>query len=314
MPCEALRLEREQLPRRCEKVKAEMKRKIAVVGGNGQLGSDVVEAFSVSGEVYALTHEEVELSTIDSVARCLRALHPDVVVNTAALHHVENCERDPQRAYAVNALGARNIAAVTQDLGALLIHISTDYVFDGRRNVPYTEAELPLPLNVYGNSKLAGEYFVRGGNEKHVVLRTSALYGRKPCRAKAGNNFVDLMLRLGRERGEVRVVASEIVSPTSTQDLAGQIVALSDTGVYGVFHATAEGSCSWHEFASEIFAAAGLAVRCLVAGPNEFPSKVPRPAYSVLENARLKQAGLNRFRHWREGLHAYLEQTCTALA
>jgi dTDP-4-dehydrorhamnose reductase len=291
-----------------------MKRKIAVIGGNGQLGSDVVAAFAGGGEVCALTHQDLELSALDSVAASLGALHPDIVVNTAAMHHVENCELDPERAYAINAVGARNLAAVTGDLGAVLIHVSTDYVFDGLKNSPYTEADLPLPLNVYGNSKLAGEYFVRAGNERHIVLRTSALYGREPCRAKGGNNFVELMLRLGRERGEVRVVASETVSPTSTRDLARQIVTLSDAGACGLYHATAEGSCSWHEFACEIFAAAGLSVRCLVAGPNEFPAKVPRPAYSVLENARLNQAGLNRFRHWREGLHAYLEQDCTTLA
>jgi dTDP-4-dehydrorhamnose reductase len=291
-----------------------VKKKIAVIGGNGQLGSDVVEAFAGSAQVHPLTHQELEISALDSVASCLRGLHPDIVVNTAAMHHVENCERDPERAYAVNAVGARNLAAITQDLGAVLIHVSTDYVFDGRKQSPYTEDDLPLPLNVYGNSKLAGEYSVRAGNEKHIVLRTSALYGRQPCRAKGGNNFVDLMLRLGRERGEVRVVASERVSPTSTQDLARQIVTLSQAGAYGLFHATAEGSCSWHEFACEIFAAAGLPVRCLVAGLDEFPAKVPRPAYSVLENAKLKQTGLNHFRHWREALHAYLEQTCPAVA
>lgn len=296
------------------KEKKVMQRKIAVIGGNGQLGSDVVEAFAGKSQVHSLTHEDLELSSLDSVGRCLRALHPDVVVNTAAMHHVENCERAPERAYAVNAVGARNLANVTQDLGAVLIHVSTDYVFDGRKGSPYTEDDLPLPLSVYGNSKLAGEYFVRTGNEKHVVLRTSALYGRQPCRAKGGNNFVDLMLRLGRERGEVRVVASETVSPTSTRDLARQIAILSDAGLYGLFHATAEGSCSWHEFACEIFSAAGVPARCLVAGAEEFPAKVPRPAYSVLENARLKHAGLNQFRDWREGLYVYLEQACVAIA
>jgi dTDP-4-dehydrorhamnose reductase len=291
-----------------------MKKKITVIGGNGQLGSDVVEAFAASAEVNSLTHQDVELSALDSVASCLGTIHPDIVINTAAMHHVENCERDPERAYAINALGARNLATVTRDIGAVLIHVSSDYVFDGRKACPYIEADLPLPLNVYGNSKLAGEHFVRVGNEKHIVLRTSALYGRQPCRAKGGSNFVDLMLRLGRERGEVRVAAGEIVSPTSTRDLARQIVVLSDRGIYGLFHATAEGSCSWHEFACEIFASVGLPVRCLVAGPNEFPAKVPRPAYSVLENARLKQAGLNQFRPWREGLHVYLEQTYAAIA
>jgi dTDP-4-dehydrorhamnose reductase len=289
-------------------------RKIAVVGGNGQLGSDVVEAFAGKGVIYSLTHQDLEVSALDSVATCFRALRPDIVVNTAALHHVENCERDPQLAYAVNAVGARNLAVVTQDLDAVLIHVSTDYVFDGHKARPYTENDLPLPLNVYGNSKLAGEHFVRTGNEKHIVLRTSALYGRQPCRAKGGDNFVDRMLGLGRERGEVRVVATETVTPTSTQDLARQIVVLSHAGCYGLFHATAEGSCTWHEFACEIFARAGLPVRCLIAGPNEFPAKVPRPQYSVLENAELKRAGLNQFRDWREGLHAYLEQTCIAVA
>jgi dTDP-4-dehydrorhamnose reductase len=290
------------------------KRKIAVVGGNGQLGSDVVEAFAAESDVHSLTHQDLELASLDSVATCLRALQPDLVVNTAAMHHVENCERVPQQAYAVNALGAKNLALITQDLRAILIHVSTDYVFNGHQSTPYTEDDLPLPLNVYGNSKLAGEYFVRTGNEKHMVLRTSALYGRRPCRAKGGNNFVDLMLRLGRERGEVRVVADETISPTSARDLARQIVVLSDAGSYGLFHATAEGSCSWHEFACEIFVMAGVAARCLVAGPNEFPAKVPRPQYSVLENAKLKRAGLNSFRDWREGLHAYLEQTCIAVA
>ncbi len=288
-----------------------MRKKIAVIGGNGQLGSDVVEAFSAGADVRALGHGDVELAALDSVAACLRGFHPDVVVNTAAMHHVENCERDPARAYAVNAIGARNLAEVTRELGATLVQVSTDYVFGEQKlgeqkNVPYTEADLPQPLNVYGNSKLAGEYFVRAGNEKHVVLRTSALYGHQPCRAK-GKNFVERMLELGRERGEVRVTASEMVSPTSTRDLAGQIVGLTEAGAYGLYHATAEGSCSWHEFACEIFVATGLAVRCVPAGPGEFPAKVPRPAYSVLENTGLKRAGLNRFRHWREGLHAYLE-------
>lgn len=216
-----------------------MKRKIVVVGANGQLGSDVVEAFSGAAEIHPLTHREIEISALDSVAVCLRPLQPDVVVNTAAMHHVESCERHPERAYAINAVGARNLAKVTADIGAVLIHVSTDYVFDGQKSSPYTEADLPLPLNVYGNSKLAGEYFVRTGNEKHVVLRTSALYGRRPCRAKGGDNFAEMMLRLGREREQVSVVASEWVSPTSTRELADQIVTLSEAGIHGLFHATA---------------------------------------------------------------------------
>jgi len=283
--------------------------KVAVVGANGQLGSDVVAAFADKGfDTMVLTHADVELASLESVADCLRGLNPDVVVNTAAMHHVENCELNPQQAYAVNALGTRHLALITAELGAQFIHVSTDYVFDGRKGSPYIEEDAPLPLNVYGNSKLAGEYFVRSLNPKHFVIRTSALYGKHPCRAKGGQNFVDLMLRLGRERGRVRVVDSEFVSPTSTSDVARQIVALSRSDAYGLYHATAEGSCSWYDFACEIFAVAGLEVSVEVASPTEFPAKVPRPHYSVLENSALKSASLNLFEPWQAGLHTYLDQ------
>jgi dTDP-4-dehydrorhamnose reductase len=141
---------------------------------------------------------------------------------------------------------------------------------------------------------------------KHFVVRTSAIYGKSPCRGKGGLNFIELMLKLARERGEVKVVDSEFVTPTSTAEIAKQIVALSRSDAYGLYHATAEGSCSWHEFAKEIFALTKTPVKLHVAGPNEFPAKVPRPKYSVLENNELKRRGLNVFRPWREGLSEYL--------
>ena len=230
------------------------------------------------------------------------------------MHHVENCEQQPDKAYAVNAIGARNLATATCDLGAVLIHVSTDYVFDGKKAEPYVESDLPLPLNVYGNSKLAGEYFARTLNPKHFVLRTSALYGTQPCRAKGGQNFVDLMLRLGRERGRVRVVDSEFVSPTRTADLARQIAALTGSDAYGLYHATAEGSCSWHEFAREIFSVAELEVKLEVASPTEFPAKVPRPRYSVLENRGLNRLRLNQFETWQKGLRKYVSEIRPSIA
>jgi dTDP-4-dehydrorhamnose reductase len=289
--------------------------KIAVIGSNGQLGSDVVRAFADRGDAVAsLTHEDIELSSLESVAACLRLQEPEVVINTAAMHHVENCEQQPDKAYAVNAIGARNLATVTRDLGAVLIHVSTDYVFDGKKDEPYVESDVPLPLNVYGNSKLAGEYFVRSVNPKHFVLRTSALYGKHPCRAKGGQNFVDLMLRLARERGRVRVVDSEFVSPTPTADVARQITALTHCDAYGLYHATAEGSCSWYEFAREIFSVAEIDVKLEVASPTEFPAKVPRPRYSVLENRGLKTMRLNQFEGWQVGLRKYVSEMQTAVA
>jgi len=289
--------------------------RVAVIGANGQLGSDVVEVFRERGsEVFPLTHADLELANFDSVAGGLKSLSPAVVVNTAAMHNVEMCEQQPEKAFAVNATGTRNLAAVTKELGAVLIHVSTDYVFDGAKGEPYIEEDAPLPLNVYGNSKLSGEHFVRTLNEKHFVLRTSAIYGKQPCRAKGGKNFVELMLKLGRERGMVRVVDSEVVSPTPTAQIAAQIYELSGCDAYGLYHGTAEGSCSWYGFAREIFKAANLEVDVQIAGPNEFPAKVPRPKYSVLENRALKRLGLNRFNNWQDGLQQYLAQTVAVLS
>lgn len=275
----------------------------------------MVRAFEQHGdEVRSLTHTDIELANLDSVAKCLQAIAPAVVVNTAAMHHVEQCEQQPEKAFAVNAIGSRNLALATRDLGAVLIHISTDYVFDGEKRQPYVEEDAPLPLNVYGNSKLAGEEFVRTVNPKHFVLRTSAIYGLQPCRAKGGMNFVDLMLKLGRERGKVRVVDSEVVSPTPTVQIAEQVHRLAGSDAYGLYHGTSEGSCSWHAFACEIFKAAGMNVDTQVAGPDEFPTKVPRPKYSVLENRGLKRLGLNSFTGWQEGLRHYLSQTLTSVS
>jgi dTDP-4-dehydrorhamnose reductase len=281
--------------------------KIAVIGADGQLGVDVVNAFVRNGDdVSSLTHADIELSDIDSVASRLKQLRPHVVVNTAAMHHVENCEREPHKAFAVNGLGARNLALVSREIDATLIHLSTDYVFDGAKQTPYEETDVARPLNVYGNTKLSGEHFVRGMCDKHFVLRTSAIYGKSPCRAKGGLNFVELMLKLARERGKVRVVDSEFVTPTRTTEIAQQIVALSRSDAYGLCHATAEGSCSWHAFAGEIFRLSNTKVTLEVAGPNEFPAKVPRPMYSVLENRGLKSRGLNVFQSWQDGLREYL--------
>jgi len=292
--------------------------KVAVIGANGQLGTDVVRAFADNGdEVCGLTHADLEVANIESVSACLRPMHPDVIVNTAAMHHVENCESEPEKAYAVNALGPRNLARIARELGAVLMHVSTDYVFDGSKGSPYVEEDAPRPLSAYGITKLAGEHFVRCTTERHFVIRSSGLYGKSPCRAKGGLNFIELMLKLARERGEVRVVDGEVVSPTSTEELARQMVVLSRSECYGLYHATAEGSCSWYEYAREIFTMTNTRVTLKVAAPDEFPAKVPRPKYSVLENRALKIRGFNMFEPWQNALHKYLqkraEQSSTSL-
>lgn len=282
--------------------------RIAVLGANGQLGCDVCNAFQrIGDDVTGLTHPDIEVSSESSVHTVLAAIKPDIIVNTAAMHHVEKCEGDPTGSFAVNGIGARNVARWASVHGAAVAYISTDYVFGGDKLLPYVETDLPAPLNVYGITKLAGEQFSTQWNPRHFVLRVSGLYGLNPCRAKGGLNFVELMLKFGRERDFVRIVADEYVSPTPTVQVADQIVRLSRTEAYGLFHATTEGYCSWYEFAAEIFAISGAKIRLEKALPGEFPAKVPRPKYSVLENSALKSHCLNAFTDWREGLHRYMD-------
>jgi dTDP-4-dehydrorhamnose reductase len=281
--------------------------KIAVIGSNGQLGSDVCVAFQRNGDqVTGLTHADLELSSAGSVSAALAAANPEIIVNTAAMHHVDKCQNDPAAALQANAIGAKNVAEWAKRADIPVMYVSTDYVFDGKKASPYIESDVANPLNAYGISKLAGEHFTAATTGKHFVVRVSAIYGHQPCRAKGGLNFVELMLKLSREREELRVVDEEFVTPTPTVQIAAQLVTLSRSHCYGLYHATAEGSCSWFEFAREIFDATGTKVRLEKAKSSEFPAKVPRPGYSVLENQALKAAQLNVYTHWRDGLHEYL--------
>ena len=284
--------------------------KIAVIGADGQLGTDIVAACREDGHgVVPLTLAQVDVADGALVQRSLAASGAGVIVNTAAMHQVEKCEADPARAFAVNALGARNLAQAANSCGARLVHISTDYVFDGGKMAPYLESDCPLPLNAYGNSKLAGELFVRTIAEKHYVIRVSGLYGQSPCLEKGGLNFVDLMLKLSRERREVRVVDDEVLTPTATREVARQILVMLKGGAAdGLYHATAEGSCSWYEFAREIFRLSRSNVTLNKSAPGEFPAKVPRPKYSVLENGNLKSQKLNAMAFWKDALAEYLKE------
>jgi dTDP-4-dehydrorhamnose reductase len=287
--------------------------RVAVIGADGQLGTDLSQAFEQNGDdVHGLGHAEVEITSPESVEDALSKIGPDLVVNTAAFHQVEQCESQTAKAFAVNACGVRNLAVAVARLGAVIIHLSTDYVFDGSKGTPYLETDLPRPLNAYGTTKLAGEHFVSSASPRHFVVRTSALYGKHPCRAKGGLNFVELMRKLAKDDKEIKVVNNEFVTPTATLELAKQIVQLSRSDAFGLYHATAEGSCSWYEFAREIFELTGTGARLKVAGATDSPPKVRRPKYSVLENAALKSLGMNVFRNWRDGLKDYLTAPVSA--
>ena len=281
--------------------------KIAVIGANGQLGTDVGMAFRENGDdVHELNHGQMDISEENVTIGLLRRIMPDILVNTAAMHNVEACEADPAKSFAVNGIGARNLAMASQKLGFTLMHISTDYVFDGHKQSPYVESDNPRPLNVYGNTKLSGELFIQAIAAKHFILRVSAIYGENPCRAKGGLNFVNLMLKLAQERDAVRVVDDEFISPTYTKDIASQIVRMANCSSYGLYHATSQGSCSWHAFAREIFKLTDAPVKLHIAQPGDFPVKVPRPFYSVLDNQALRENKLDTMPHWQDALKRYL--------
>ncbi len=280
--------------------------KTVIIGSNGQLGSDLQQVFN--GEsLTGLLHNDIEISDEKSVNDIILSLKPDFLINTAAFHRTELCEREPQQSYAVNTIAPLYLARACETIGATFIHISTDYVFDGAKKKPYVETDKVSPLNVYGNSKAAGEWNVINNCEKHYVIRTSGLYGAVPCRAK-GDNFVTKMLKLARERGKISVVTDEILTPTWTYSLAKQIyeICKSDHVPYGIIHATDEGECSWYEFAKEIFELSGVRVELNEAKVTDFPMTVKRPTYSVLENQILKEVSLNKMIHWTVSLKKYL--------
>jgi dTDP-4-dehydrorhamnose reductase len=279
--------------------------RVAVLGANGQLGSELAGELGRRGAtVCALDHAAIRIEELDSVRAALHPLAPDLILDTAAFHHLPRCEEDPARAFAVNATGAANVAQVAAELGARNVYFSTDYVFDGEKGAPYRESDPPRPQSVYAASKLAGEAATLAGAAGYVV-RVSGLYGAVPCRAK-GESFVHKMLRLARELPEVRVVDDEILTPTPTRAIAEHLPTLLAQGEPGLYHLTCEGACSWYELAHEIFARAALTTPLVRARSADFPSTVRRPRYSVLENARFNALGAARMPTWREGLHAFL--------
>lgn len=283
-----------------------MGKKVVVIGVNGQLGIDLMRAYADLSPV-GLTHEEIEVASADSVTKVLGDLKPDLVINTAAYHKVDDCEKNPGAAFNVNATGAMNLARASEAGKFDLLHLSTDYVFDGTKRSPYLETDLPHPLNVYAMSKLAGEHAIAAYASRGYVVRSSGIYGHNRCRAKGGKNFIDTMLGLAREGKKIRVVNDEVLTPTYTVDLARQIRTLTETGAYGLYHITNDGECSWYEFAGEIFRNAGLSPDLEAVSTSEFYSPVRRPSYSVLENAGLRSLGIDGMRAWRESLKAYFQ-------
>ena len=279
--------------------------KIALLGANGQLGQDLQQALH-SHDVRPLTRKEFDVTDHALARSVLTDIRPEVVVNTTAYHRVDDCETHPDLAYAANVLAVLNLVRIANDLNAILVHVSTDYVFDGGTSQPYTEKSEPFPLSVYANSKFAGELLVRSMAHRHFQIRSCGLYGKAGSQGKGGN-FVQTMLAKARRRESIRVVDDQVVTPTYTVDLANQIARILPTEHFGLFNMTNEGSCTWYEFARAIFEIAGVETDLSPTTSDAYKTAAIRPKYSVLENARLKELGLNQMRHWREALTAYLK-------
>jgi dTDP-4-dehydrorhamnose reductase len=285
--------------------------KVLLTGAGGQLGGEIIAAWR-DDEVTALDRAELDVTDRDAVEAAVAHARPELVINTAAFTAVDACEADVERAFTVNAFGALHLADACAAHGAALMHISTDYVFDGRSRTPYGADAAVGPMSVYGLSKATGEQLIRAALPAHYIVRTAGLYGPRGARQPA--NFVERMLQLAREGQPIRVVDDQVTAPTYARDLAVTLRAIAATGHHGTYHATNAGACSWYEFAAAIFELAGVPAKLERTTTAAYGAPAARPAYSVLANDALAAAGIAPLRHWREALAAYVREREDALA
>jgi dTDP-4-dehydrorhamnose reductase len=280
--------------------------RILLFGADGQLGTDLNHLLKQQGdEVIPSIQTELDICDFEAVNRFVDCVAPDAIVNTAAYHKVEDCEANPEIAFAVNALAVCNLARAAARLGCILVHFSTDYVFDGSKATPYLECDLPVPLNVYGASKVAGEHLIAFNTERYLIIRTSGLYGLAGSAGKGGN-FVENMLKRAAASDTLHVVHDQVLTPTYTVDLALMVWHLIHSRHYGLFHVTSEGQCSWYEFTREFCRIEGVSVNPVPVTTDEFPSPVKRPKFSVLSKERLGSLGLGLMPCWQDALSRYL--------
>ena len=280
--------------------------KVAIIGANGQLGSDLVEAFGE--DAIPLTRRDLDVTDPE----CLEALNelmPEVVINTAAYVRVDDAEVEVEKAFQVNAIGALNIAKVCNEINAVNVYISTDYVFDGAKGEPYEEDDVPNPINVYGLSKYAGEILTRNYSENYYVIRVASLYGKAGARGKGGN-FVDYMIQRAKNEAEIKVVDDMFMSSTYTKDVSRMLKRFLDLEIkpaFGVYHIVNEGYCNWYDFTREIFNIVGGDAKIQITPIKSSVLKklARRPVFSALKNNKLDDLGL-RTRNWKEALKDYL--------
>ncbi|MCI6639329.1 MAG: dTDP-4-dehydrorhamnose reductase [Pygmaiobacter massiliensis] len=292
--------------------------KLLIVGSNGQLGSELCRVLELGkSELGMLSYDllgaeyvgyDVDRLDITKMSACRRVMtdeKPDVVINCAAYTNVDGCEAHPDDAFAVNAIGPRNLAVCCEEFGAKLVHISTDYVFPGTDPNPRCEYDTPAPISMYGKTKLLGEEYVKQFCHRSFILRTAWLYGY------VGKNFVKTMLRVGRQNGAVTVVNDQLGNPTNAADLAHHVLKLAITDEYGTYHCTGEGVCSWYDFTVEIMRLSGINATVTPCTSEEYaaahPEAARRPAFSALDNKMLRCSVGDEMRNWKDALASFFE-------
>jgi len=284
-------------------------KRIALLGASGQLGSDLY-AVLTSGSAYeiiAVGRDQLDVEQTESIIPYLESLGPiDVLINCTAFHQTEQCEIDPLKAFKVNSIAVVRMAAYCRQHDALLVHFSTDYVFDGGKPAPYTEEDATNPLNMYGKSKVAGEQGIAAYLDTYFIFRVASLFGTAGSSGKGGN-FIETMLRLARQNKPISIVHDVIMSPTHTKDVASVVKAFLDQGVtqYGIYHCAGKGLCSWHELAVEAIARCGLACETIPIRNIDYPAKCQRPLYSALDTSKLNR--LYAMPSWQDALNEYLQ-------
>lgn len=281
-------------------------KRILVTGCNGQLGRAINKVYAADEvELINTDAADLDITSLEDVLAFVQETKPQVIINCAAHTNVDKCEQEWDLAYKINAMGPRNLSIAANEVDAKLIHVSTDYVFSGVGDTPFTEFDEVGPKSAYGKTKLEGERFVKAFAKKYFIIRTAWLYGD-------GKNFVKTMLRLSESNDTVSVVCDQVGSPTSADELARAIRYLEPTQNYGVFHGTCEGSCSWADFTVEIFRLAGKDTKVEYITSQQYAQKFPqaavRPAYSVLENYMLKLTTDYSFKDWREAIAEYMAE------
>ena len=274
--------------------------KILITGSNGMLGHDLIEVLKDKHELLLTTSKTLDITDGDSVMDFIVKSNPDIVINSAAYTDVDGCESNPDLAYNVNGEGVKNLALACREVDCPLVHISTDYVFNGQNDRPWVEDDEIGPISIYGKSKLKGEEHIKEILEKYFIVRTAWLYGVN------GRNFPRTMLELAQNHSEITVVYDEVGTPTYTPDLAKGISKLIETDYYGTYHLTNSGNCSWCEFARYIFEVADVDVNVIPVTASEFARPAPRPSYSVLENRNWVENGFEPLRNYKDAIKEYI--------